>query len=105
MVKKAIVIDGLEKNKSIYRVTIPLLHVIKEHPFVLKQYQSILEVIAKLVTKYRMIIHSFSRLFKRISSAVTFERLSFENIKRYCEEYFTQLDSSILVREIEDIKN
>jgi hypothetical protein len=28
----------LEKNKSIYRVAIPLLHVLKEHPFILKRY-------------------------------------------------------------------
>ena len=31
----------LEKNKSIYRVAIPLLHVIREHPFFLKQYHSL----------------------------------------------------------------
>jgi len=31
----------LEKNKSIYRVAIPLLHVIREHPSFLKQYQSL----------------------------------------------------------------
>lgn len=33
----------LEKNKSIYRVAIPLLHVIREHPIFLKQYQFLFE--------------------------------------------------------------
>jgi len=95
----------LEKNKSIYRAVIPLLHVIREHPFVVKQYQSIFRGNSETSCKIPNDNSFFSRLYKRISSAVTFERLSFENIKRYCKEYFTQLDSSILFREIEDIKN
>jgi hypothetical protein len=42
MVKKAIVIDGLEKNKSIYRVAIPLLHVIREQPLFIIFFKSVL---------------------------------------------------------------
>ncbi len=70
----------LEKNKSIYRVAIPLLHVIREHPFVLKQYQSIFRGNSETSNKIPNDNSFFSRLYKRISSAVTFERLSFENI-------------------------
>ena len=72
----------LGKNKSIYRVAIPLLHVIREHPFVLERYQSIFhfknakEVASK--TLRRNI--SFKSIYKKILSLLAFEKLSFKNV-------------------------
>jgi hypothetical protein len=50
----------------------------------------------------RKIVYDFDGFASAISER---PKDNIENFKRYCEEYFTQLDSSILVREIEAIKN
>ena len=70
----------LEKNKSFYRVAIPLLHVIREHPFVLRRYQSIFKNDKKDISKI-LRKKSFSGACKKALSLLAFERLSFKNIK------------------------
>lgn len=71
----------LEKNKSIYRVAIPLLHVLKEHPFILKQYQSIFKNSKQVISKTPRKKIFFDSAYKKVLSLLTFERLLFKDIK------------------------
>jgi hypothetical protein len=70
----------LEKNKSIYRVAIPLLHVIREHPFVLRRYQDIFKNDKKVISEASRKKKSFSGAYKKALSLLAFERLTFKNI-------------------------
>ncbi len=62
----------LEENKSIYRVAIPLLHVIKEHPSFLKRYQFLFASVSNYLISLGE-SSLISRLSRKISSIFPLE--------------------------------